>query len=83
MQEKQFDLGNSNSDFGITWQNSFCDKCHHDHLFYNGCPILLEALFDKTIPSQHIYDENDNPMCTSFLLDEDIDNKFSDHHKVD
>ena len=74
---KPFHLGSCNSDYGLSWSESWCDVCKHDHLYHKPCLILAFAL-GTDAPPEHIYDEENNPICTAFEKDDDLENKWSD-----
>lgn len=59
MKKKQYIPSNGTE--GMMFMAEFCEKCYK----YNQCTILTGSLCGKQ-PKQWIYDENYNPVCTSF-----------------
>lgn len=73
---KTFHLGKMNAAMGEAWADEFCNKCKHDHSYWNPCEILSQALGGDVPPKEHIINEAGQHVCTAF----ESDPKLETHH---
>lgn len=59
----------SNGSEGMAFMNAWCESCSRDTQLRGGrtyCTILTGSMVRDNQPKQWIYDENNEPTCTSF-----------------
>ena len=67
----------SNGSEGSSFMDEFCDNCYK----CDGCSILLKVLIGERV-KQWIYDDNANPVCTSFSAKRPVKGKKVDTNQT-